>query len=156
MQDNVKDRIKSEITAREYISFYIGDAIGSKWTCPFHAVDKTPSLSAKGSYYNCFGCGESGDIFEFVGKLYNLEFAEASKKIMRDFGYSNTKPTWQDRLRQVERKEMQKEERERIKQEKKIYSDNANLYRILRKREQTPDLIEYIKNLELWLDENLV
>ncbi len=47
--------------------------------CPWHE-DKTPSLSvdkAKG-LYNCFGCGESGDVFNLVMKMKNLDFKEAS------------------------------------------------------------------------------
>jgi len=35
--------------------------------CPFHD-DKTPSLSVdrEKGLFNCFGCGESGDVFNFV------------------------------------------------------------------------------------------
>jgi len=46
--------------------------------CPFHE-DHNPSLSVdrdKG-LYNCFGCGESGDIFTLVEKMRGFEFKEA-------------------------------------------------------------------------------
>ena len=46
--------------------------------CPWHD-DKTPSLSVdrtKG-LYNCFGCGESGDVFNLVMKMKGLDFKEA-------------------------------------------------------------------------------
>ncbi|OQY38117.1 MAG: hypothetical protein B6229_06725 [Spirochaetaceae bacterium 4572_7] len=47
--------------------------------CPWHE-DKTPSLSVdrtKG-LYNCFGCGESGDVFSLVMKMKGLDFKQAS------------------------------------------------------------------------------
>ena len=46
--------------------------------CPWHE-DSTPSLSIdrdKG-LYNCFGCGESGDVFDLVKKMQGVEFKEA-------------------------------------------------------------------------------
>jgi len=53
--------------------------------CPFHE-DKTPSLSVdrgKG-LYNCFGCGESGDIFNLVQKMQNVDFKE-SLQFLKEF-----------------------------------------------------------------------
>ncbi len=49
-----------------------------KGLCPFHG-EKTPSFVVfpdKGNYH-CFGCGANGDIFTFVMKTENLDFAEA-------------------------------------------------------------------------------
>ncbi len=46
--------------------------------CPFHN-DKTPSLSVdrEKGLFNCFGCGESGDVFNFVQKIKGIEFKES-------------------------------------------------------------------------------
>ena len=46
--------------------------------CPFHK-EKSPSFSvhAVRQFYHCFGCGASGDVFSFVGKLENVGFPEA-------------------------------------------------------------------------------
>jgi DNA primase len=48
--------------------------------CPFHA-DKTPSLhvNADKGLFHCFGCGESGDVFNFIMKLDGLTFPEAKR-----------------------------------------------------------------------------
>lgn len=59
---------------------------GSRWTglCPFH-TEKTPSFSvdpAKGLVY-CFGCGEGGNIYQFVQKVENLPFVEAVEWLAR-------------------------------------------------------------------------
>ena len=56
--------------------------------CPFHD-DKTPSLSVdrvKG-LFNCFGCGESGDVFNLVQKMKNVEFKE-SLKFLKEYDTS--------------------------------------------------------------------
>jgi DNA primase len=50
--------------------------------CPFHA-DKIPSLHVnedKGLFH-CFGCGESGDVMDFVMKLDGLTFPEAKRAL---------------------------------------------------------------------------
>jgi DNA primase len=46
--------------------------------CPFHK-EKSPSFSVHSvrQFYHCFGCGVSGDVFSFVGKIENVGFPEA-------------------------------------------------------------------------------
>jgi hypothetical protein len=46
--------------------------------CPFHD-DKNPSLSVdrRKGLYNCFGCGESGDVFDLVQRMKGIPFPEA-------------------------------------------------------------------------------
>jgi DNA primase len=57
--------------------------------CPWHD-DSTPSLSVdktKG-LYNCFGCGESGDIFTLVEKMKGCTFSEAMEFLQQQSGLS--------------------------------------------------------------------
>ena len=46
--------------------------------CPFHD-DKNPSLSVdqEKGLYNCFGCGESGDVFDLVKGMKGFSFTES-------------------------------------------------------------------------------
>lgn len=46
--------------------------------CPWHE-DKNPSLSVdrEKGLYHCFGCGESGDVFDLVEKMKGFNFPEA-------------------------------------------------------------------------------
>jgi DNA primase len=57
---------------------------GATWKglCPFHS-EKTPSFHVNGDkgFFHCFGCGASGDVFEFV-KLYDkITFPEAVRQV---------------------------------------------------------------------------
>lgn len=55
--------------------------------CPFHK-EKTPSFSvhAVRQFYHCFGCGVSGDVFSFVGKIENVGFPEAVRIVAQKCG----------------------------------------------------------------------
>ena len=57
--------------------------------CPFHD-DKTPSLSVdrEKGLFNCFGCGESGDVFNFVQKIKGIDFKESLKYLKEYDGSS--------------------------------------------------------------------
>jgi DNA primase len=55
--------------------------------CPWHE-DKTPSLSVdrEKGLYNCFGCGESGDVVTLVEKMKRLPFKDALKFLQQHVG----------------------------------------------------------------------
>src|ERR1035437_5850773 len=72
-------------------SFDIVDVIGEhvhlkktgqnfKGNCPFHN-EKTPSfvVSPAKQIYHCFGCGEGGNVIQFISKTQNVSFVEAVK-----------------------------------------------------------------------------
>ena len=48
--------------------------------CPFH-TEKTPSFTVRADHqrFKCFGCGEGGDVFEFVARIEGISFYEALK-----------------------------------------------------------------------------
>jgi DNA primase len=55
--------------------------------CPFHD-ERSPSFSVdpQNKLYNCFGCGEKGDIFNFVMEKEALTFAEAVEALADRYG----------------------------------------------------------------------
>jgi DNA primase len=59
-----------------------------KGLCPFHS-EKTPSFTvdaAKGLWH-CFGCGEGGNVYQFVQKSESLPFPEAVEWLARKTGF---------------------------------------------------------------------
>lgn len=88
---NIFQAVKEAVSCRDAASFY-GIKVGGSGLCrcPFHN-DNTPSMKVDIRYY-CFGCGEKGDVIDFVGKLYGLRPYDAAKKLADDFriiGYDN-------------------------------------------------------------------
>lgn len=72
-------------------SYYLDQNINGHdaFKCCFHE-DKTPSLRFKRMHsgkliYNCFGCGNKGDIFTFVSNLHKIPYQEAVKLIVDTF-----------------------------------------------------------------------
>lgn len=81
---NIFKAVKDAISTREVASFYgIRVNRNGMCCCPFH-TDKHPSMKLDNRYH-CFGCGEDGDVINFVGKLYGLSPYDATVKIITDF-----------------------------------------------------------------------
>jgi DNA primase len=59
-----------------------------KGLCPFH-TERTPSFTVAqdGNFFNCFGCGVSGDIYDFLMRIEGLEFPEAVEQLARRTGF---------------------------------------------------------------------
>jgi DNA primase len=59
-----------------------------KGLCPFHA-EKTPSFTVDvgKQLTHCFGCGEGGNIYQFIQKVESLPFPEAVEWVARRFGF---------------------------------------------------------------------
>jgi len=76
--------------------------------CPFHD-EKTPSfmVSPELQMYKCFGCGEGGDVYEFLQKYERMEFYEALKFLAEQTGvklkdYKNDKQgTLKEQLKEI-------------------------------------------------------
>ncbi|PIT92661.1 MAG: DNA primase [Candidatus Harrisonbacteria bacterium CG10_big_fil_rev_8_21_14_0_10_42_17] len=82
--------IKEKLDIAEFIRQYVALSPAGKnlkGLCPFHK-EKTPSfiVSPDRGTWHCFGCGEHGDIFEFLMKYENLEFFEALKVLAEKAG----------------------------------------------------------------------
>ena len=59
--------------------------------CPFHD-DHHPSMKLNRDYFYCFGCGATGDVIDFVVRLFGLSSYEAAKKLAYDFGIDPDNP----------------------------------------------------------------
>lgn len=76
--------VKAAITTRQAAEFYGLHVNPHGMTCcPFHP-DKHPSMKVDERYY-CFGCHETGDVIDFVSKLFSLTRYQAAQKLVKDF-----------------------------------------------------------------------
>src|SRR6516225_6007149 len=82
--------VKSRLEITEVVGAYVPlkqSGRNLKAPCPFHQ-EKTASfmVSPEKGIYHCFGCGEGGDIFNFVMKMEGLDFRGALELLARKAG----------------------------------------------------------------------
>ena len=95
--------------------------------CPFHK-EKTASMKIYKDSYYCFGCGASGDIFDFVCRMDNLAFRAA----FLSMGGTYEKETFRDKTARYHAQK-QREQRQRqandLEAKKKLNNDLIDIYR---------------------------
>lgn len=89
-RNQIKDDIKSRLSIVDFISKYVHlNKYGKdyKGKCPFHS-EKTASfvVSEGKGIFKCFGCGEHGDIINFLMKKENLPFLSALRRLSEESG----------------------------------------------------------------------
>ncbi|WP_027701855.1 DNA primase [Metaclostridioides mangenotii] len=87
---DIIDEVKSRCEISSIISEYMAikqSGSNYKGLCPFHG-EKTPSfhINTSKQIYKCFGCGEGGDVINFVMKMENLDFMDSVKLLASKCG----------------------------------------------------------------------
>lgn len=133
--DSFKDQIeevKSKLDVVDIVGKYVtlkptGKNFSGK--CPFH-LEKTPSfiVSPELQRYKCFGCGESGDIFNFVEKIENIDFSETLEKLAKEAGVTLEKKSSNSQYQRIEE----------INKKGAIYFFNQ--------LKKYPEVLEYVNN----------
>jgi DNA primase len=83
----VRERSSIVDVASEHVTLKPAGSGNLKGLCPFHD-EKTPSFTvAQGrNVYFCHGCGEGGDVINFVQKIDHLTFVEAVERLAERAG----------------------------------------------------------------------
>ncbi len=90
--DDKKEEVRGAADIVEVVEDYVKlKRSGRSWKglCPFHdektaSFHVTPDLGI----YKCFGCGESGDVFNFVMEMEGVGFVEAMRSLADRYGVS--------------------------------------------------------------------
>ncbi|RDY29440.1 DNA primase [Romboutsia weinsteinii] len=106
--EEVKNRCDIAATISDYMPIK-QSGINYKGLCPFHG-EKTPSfyINSSKQIYKCFGCGEGGDVINFVMKMENLDFMDAVKLLAGKNGIEiNTNMNEESRIKIEKSKKFQ-------------------------------------------------
>lgn len=73
----VREAVPIEQVVGDYVTLQRGGVNTMKGLCPFHD-EKTPSfhITLGANLWHCFGCGEGGDLIDFVQRIEGLTFLE--------------------------------------------------------------------------------
>ncbi len=83
---NLFKTLKASVTVAQAAEHYgLHASHNGMCNCPFHD-DRRPSMKLNRDYFYCFGCGATGDVIDFVARLFGLSSYEAAKKLAYDFG----------------------------------------------------------------------
>ena len=86
MTQSLFEAVKQSVTTKAAAGHYgIEVKRGGMAKCPYHS-DQSPSLKLNDDYFYCFGCGATGDVIDFVARLFQIGTKEAAEKIAADFG----------------------------------------------------------------------
>jgi len=96
MAGRIRQSDIDEVRARTNIADVVGDyvalrsaGVGSmKGLCPFHE-ERSPSFNVRPQVgmFHCFGCGEGGNVYQFLMKIDHIRFPEAVERLAQRIGY---------------------------------------------------------------------
>ena len=93
--------------------------------CPFH-MEKTPSMSIKedGQFFKCFGCGEGGNVINFIRKIEDVDFVKAVEILAKNVGMKM--PDYEDSEEMRKKKYQRDRMLSVLKATSDFYIDNLN------------------------------
>ena len=157
--------VKSMLTVSEVVERYTkAKPIGKRVPCPLHGGTGY-NLSYTDSFFKCWVCGASGDIFSFVGDLFHLDFAESVEFLVKEFNLpiALQKPCTPQEGRSLQNKVnilLQEKNRlnDRLKRRERVFSETLSEFakydKILCSQnpksidEMTPEYVEALQKID--------
>lgn len=100
--EQIKDRLDIVNVIQKYVKL---KRTGKNYSglCPFHN-EKTPSfiVSPDLQRYKCFGCGQTGDIYNFLQEIESIDFPEALEKLAKEAGIQLKKASYNPKYKTLE------------------------------------------------------
>ncbi len=108
---SVRERAPIEQIVGEHVTLKPAGVGSMRGLCPFHD-ERSPSFHVRPGVgrYHCFGCGEGGDVIDFIMKLDGMSFVEAVEylapragvELRYEAGGQRTEPSGPQRARLLE------------------------------------------------------
>ncbi|MFH1828460.1 MAG: bifunctional DNA primase/polymerase [Nanoarchaeota archaeon] len=90
-KDDIVDQIKRKVSLKQILDHYGYDTSKNPTMCKLgHSSKGGSCFSFNDDLFNCFHCGEAGDIFNLVMDQENCDFIQAKKKLMGISGIEET------------------------------------------------------------------
>jgi DNA primase len=146
MAGKISDELVDRIREANDIVSVIGDYVvlkkagrNFKALCPFH-TEKTSSfmVSPEKQIFHCFGCGEGGNVFNFLMKYENISFPETVRNLAQRAGIPLPEIT------QTRQEEIQSKEKEKLYQLNGLVS--KYFHRLLLEHSLGKKANEYLKS----------
>lgn len=85
--DQVRERTRIDDLVSQHVTLRPAGVGSLKGLCPFHD-EKTPSFHVRPTVgrWHCFGCGEGGDVINFVQRINGVSFVEAVEHLADRLG----------------------------------------------------------------------
>src|SRR5262245_53951916 len=86
-----KERVKGAVSLADHITAsgvpLKGGPVEFKALCPFHKEETASfTVNTKKGLFHCFGCGVTGDVFDWEMRRHGLDFMAALKKVANSIG----------------------------------------------------------------------
>lgn len=137
----IKDKLNIVTIIQRYVPSLKRTGRNHFGLCPFHK-EKSPSFSVNSEMglYKCFGCGEGGDVINFLQKIEGLDFPKALELAAQKAGVTiKRKYSPVDKTKQIEK--------ERILEANHLASEYFHY--VLFKHESGKTALEYAKQRKL-------
>ena len=83
----VREKARIDEVVSSYVTLRNAGGGSQKGLCPFHD-EKSPSfhVTPARQFWHCFGCGEGGDVINFLMKIDGLSFVESVERLADKYG----------------------------------------------------------------------
>ena len=112
------DEIKQKYSMNDVVGMYGFRPNRSGFiSCPFHRLDRSPSLKIYPKDFHCHACGANGDIFTFVQMIDNCSFKEAYLKLGGEY---EKRSDWQRKKFEYQIQKKKEKERKELESKKQL------------------------------------
>ena len=86
------ETVKNAVTVKQAAEYYGCKANRGDMICCLFHDERHPSMKLNRDYFYCFGCGATGEVIDFVARLFSLRSYQVATTLDNYFGTDPDKP----------------------------------------------------------------